>query len=145
VHSLLNNGLGTNGTRGLELSCMSPLRDDNIGCGAGVFSFLHTNKAIKSLVIDMHLDATNSCLSTFRVAITAMLEDNTSLEGFPSEKAGKAMRSRSCSSRKTTGKSSRYQPGERGRRCRRHPATERSRTSVSTVQRRILVSTVVEV
>jgi hypothetical protein len=89
----IKRGLGTNETlESLEL-LGAPLCDDNVELSCRAFSFLRTNKAIKSLVVDMHMqpDATNSCLSTFRVAITAMLEDNTSLEKLSIRKGWKSM------------------------------------------------------
>jgi hypothetical protein len=44
------------------------------------FSFLSTNKALKSLVVDLQRCVTESCLSAFRINIAAMLQENASLE-----------------------------------------------------------------
>jgi hypothetical protein len=43
-------------------------------------SFLRTNKALKSLGVEMQPGVGESCLSAFRINIVAMLQENTSLE-----------------------------------------------------------------
>jgi hypothetical protein len=57
------------------------LFDDNAALWSRAFSFLRTNKALKSLVINLvQCCVTKVCLSTFRLDIVTMLQDNTSLE-----------------------------------------------------------------
>jgi hypothetical protein len=76
----IQDGLGINETlESLELRCV-PLCDDNADLWCRAFSFLRTNKAVKSLVVDMQNGFTESCLSAFRIDIVTMLQENTSLE-----------------------------------------------------------------
>jgi hypothetical protein len=75
----IQNGLGTNATlEHLKLHDVC-LRDDNFDLSCKALSFLLTNKALKSLEVDVRC-ATESCLSAFRIDIAAMLQENTSLE-----------------------------------------------------------------
>jgi hypothetical protein len=74
------DGLGINETlESLELKCV-PLCDDNSDLWYRALSFLHTNNALKSLVVTLDDDVTESCLSAFRIDIATMLQDNASLE-----------------------------------------------------------------
>jgi hypothetical protein len=76
----MQNGIGVNETlESLELG-NAPLLDDNADLWRRGFSFLRTNKALKSLVVDMNIGVMESCLYAFRIDIVAMLQDNTSLE-----------------------------------------------------------------
>jgi hypothetical protein len=65
----------------LELNSV-PLCDANADLWCRPFSFLCTNKALKSLVVEMQRGVTSeSCLSALRIDIVAMLQDsNISLE-----------------------------------------------------------------
>jgi hypothetical protein len=75
----MKDGLGINETlESLELERV-PLTDDNADLWCRAFSFLRTNKALKSLVVEMH-HVTESCLSAFCIDIVAMLQENTALE-----------------------------------------------------------------
>jgi hypothetical protein len=75
----MQNGLGMNATlESLELK-RAPLYDDNADLWCRAFSFLRTNKALKSLTVDM-LYSPVTCHSAFRIDIAAMLQDNASLE-----------------------------------------------------------------
>jgi hypothetical protein len=76
----MQNGLGMNKTiESLELNRVT-LCDDNAELWCKALSFLRTNKALKSLVVDVHHSVTESCLSAFRFDIATMLEENASLE-----------------------------------------------------------------
>jgi hypothetical protein len=80
LSTAIKNGLGMNETlENLELKHFY-LSDDSFDSWCRAFSFLHTNKALKSLVIDVHDGVTESCLSAFRTEIVAMLQDNVTLE-----------------------------------------------------------------
>jgi hypothetical protein len=88
VCAAIHSGLGTNETlEKLELMFV-PLCDENVELWCSAFSFLSANEAIKSLVVDIHLDATctQSCLSTFCIDIVARLQMNTSLESLSIKK-----------------------------------------------------------
>jgi hypothetical protein len=78
----MQNGLGVNETlERLELNYVH-LTDDNSDLWCRALSFLCTNKALKSLIVNANADpngVTKSCLSAFCVDIVAMLEENTSL------------------------------------------------------------------
>jgi hypothetical protein len=77
----MQNGLGMNETLvSLELNDVF-LCDDNAELWCKALSFLRTNKALKSLVLNVHDDVTEACLSAFRSDIAAMLQENTSLKG----------------------------------------------------------------
>jgi hypothetical protein len=84
----MQNGIGANTT--LERLALRgvPLRDDNVNFWCRSFSFLRTNKALKSLVIHVHHDATESCLSAFCINIMSMLQENASLESLTVQKHG---------------------------------------------------------
>jgi hypothetical protein len=56
------------------------LRDDNSTLWCRALSFLRTNKALKSLQVNVQRGVAEPCLSTFRIDIAAMLQENTSLE-----------------------------------------------------------------
>jgi hypothetical protein len=82
----MQNGLGTNATlEHLEFKRVVLCDDSNLWCRA--FSFVHTNKAIKSLAVHVsnithagYVSHSASCISDFRIDIAAMLQENTSLE-----------------------------------------------------------------
>jgi hypothetical protein len=81
LSTAMTDGLGMNET--LEKLVMYvPLYDDTSTLWYGGFSFLRTNKALKSLVIILERDVTESCASAFCIDILAMLQDNVSLESF---------------------------------------------------------------
>jgi hypothetical protein len=76
----IKNGLGTNETLdSLELSGVH-VTDDNAESWWTAFSFLRTNKTLKSLMAILDGGETESCPSAFRINIAVMLEDNASLE-----------------------------------------------------------------
>jgi hypothetical protein len=76
----MTDGLGLNETlESLELNCVD-LTDDNAALWCSAFSFLRTNKALKSLKVHVQRCVTDSCISAFRIDIVAMLEENVSLE-----------------------------------------------------------------
>jgi hypothetical protein len=76
----LKDGLGTNETlESLEVNNFR-LCDDNADLWSRAFSFLLTNKALKSLVVDVQYSVTETCLSAFYIDIATMLQENTSLE-----------------------------------------------------------------
>jgi hypothetical protein len=56
------------------------LNDDNAALWCEAFSFLHTNKTLKTLVVHVDSSTMESCVSAFRLDIAAMLQDNASLE-----------------------------------------------------------------
>jgi hypothetical protein len=56
------------------------LCDDNADVWRSALSFLHTNKALKSLKVNVQQGIAESCLATFRIDIAAMLQENASLE-----------------------------------------------------------------
>jgi hypothetical protein len=75
----MQNGLAMNETlESLDLNGFR-LRNSNAHLGSRAFSFLRTNKVLKSLVVGTH-GVTDSCLSALQIDITAMLQENTSLE-----------------------------------------------------------------
>jgi hypothetical protein len=76
----MQNGLGMNETlESLELNDVR-LCDDNADLWCRALSFLRTNKALKSLSVDVDHGVMESCLFAFRIDIVAMLQENTSLE-----------------------------------------------------------------
>jgi hypothetical protein len=82
----MQNGLGTNATlEHLEFKKVGLCNDSKLWCRA--FSFLRTNKAIKSLVVHvsntaMAADVSHitSCVSAIHADIAAMLQENSSLQ-----------------------------------------------------------------
>jgi hypothetical protein len=76
----IKDGLEMNETLESLVLEYAPLRGDNADLWCRAFSFLHTNKALKSLEFVMPNDCMESCLSAFCIDIVAMLQDNTSLE-----------------------------------------------------------------
>jgi hypothetical protein len=80
LSTAIQNGLEKNATlESLELK-QAPLSDDNSDSWCRTFSFLRTNKALKSLVVEFQPNVAESCLSAFRTEIMAMLQDNVTLE-----------------------------------------------------------------
>jgi hypothetical protein len=76
----IQNGLGMNETLESLKFEQSRICDDNADLWCRAFSFLRTNKAIKSLIIELR-DATKSCVvAALCRHIAAMLQDNASLE-----------------------------------------------------------------
>jgi hypothetical protein len=76
----IKNGLEMNETlESLELSRVH-LTDDNSALWCRALFFLRTNKALKSLIITLPRDVTGPYLSSFRIDIATMLQENTSLE-----------------------------------------------------------------
>jgi hypothetical protein len=76
----MSGGLRLNETlESLELRHAS-MSDDTAPLWCRALSFLRTNTALKSLEVVVRQSASDSCLSTFRVDIAAMLQDNASLE-----------------------------------------------------------------
>jgi hypothetical protein len=76
----IKDGLGENETlESLELANIV-VNDDNIALWCRAFSFLRTNKALKSLMLSVNFDTTKLCLSVFRIDIVTMLQENASLE-----------------------------------------------------------------
>jgi hypothetical protein len=74
LSAAMKDGLGTNSTlESLHLSFY------NTALWCGALSFLRTNKALKSLSLGLD-DQTPSSLSSLRMEIAAMLEENVSLE-----------------------------------------------------------------
>jgi hypothetical protein len=82
----MTDGLGLNETlESLELEDID-LCDDNAALWCRAFSFLRTNKSLKSLIIvTLEQDVTESCLSAFRLDIATMLQENASLESLTVE------------------------------------------------------------
>jgi hypothetical protein len=80
LSTAIKNGLELNKTlESLELKHVY-LPDDKAALWCEAFSFLRSNKALKSLVVDVQDGVTESCLSAFRTDIVAMLQDNVTLE-----------------------------------------------------------------
>jgi hypothetical protein len=82
----IKNGLGMNEKlQSLEIEFHTTLQD-NADSWCSAFSFLRANKALKSLVVYVHRDATVNDLNVFRMdTIVAMLEENASLESLSIE------------------------------------------------------------
>jgi hypothetical protein len=76
----MQNGLGMNQTLERLYFKLVYLTDDNLALWCRAFSVLLTNKALKSLAVEVKDGATESTHSTFCLGIVAMLEDNASLE-----------------------------------------------------------------
>jgi hypothetical protein len=80
LSTTMKDGLGMNTTlESLEVAFKS-LCDDNADLWCTAFSFLRTNKALKSLIVHLKAGATDSCVSTLRSDFACMLQENTSLE-----------------------------------------------------------------
>jgi hypothetical protein len=78
LYEAMKDGLGTNSTlESLHLNFFELHYNTALWCGA--FSFLRTNKALKSLSLGLD-DETPSSLSSLRMEIAAMLKENVSLE-----------------------------------------------------------------
>jgi hypothetical protein len=76
----MTDGLGKNVTlESLEFNSIH-LTGKNSDLWCKAFSFLRTNNALKSLIISMQHGVTESCLSSFRIDVVAMLQENRSLE-----------------------------------------------------------------
>jgi hypothetical protein len=76
----MTDGFGLNETlENLELT-NAILCDDRAALWCRALSFLCTNKALKSLVVNVQHGVTDSSLSAFRIDIAAMLQDSASLE-----------------------------------------------------------------
>jgi hypothetical protein len=76
----MKDGLELNETlENLELINIH-LTDGNADLWCRAFSFLHTNKALKSLKVNVQQGIAKACLATFRIDIAAMLQENASLE-----------------------------------------------------------------
>jgi hypothetical protein len=56
------------------------LTNDNADSWCRALSFLHTNKGLKSLKVNVQQGIAESCLATFRIDIAAMLQENATLE-----------------------------------------------------------------
>jgi hypothetical protein len=82
----VQNGLGTNTT--LEHLELEPARrwDDTADLCCRTFSFLRTNKALKSLVVHVRQHVSESCLYAFCIGIVSMLQENASLESLSIQK-----------------------------------------------------------
>jgi hypothetical protein len=76
----MKDGLGMNTT--LENLESSPVRltNDNYDLWCGALSFLRTNKVLKSLMVTLDDNVTESLAAAFRTDIAAMLHENASLE-----------------------------------------------------------------
>jgi hypothetical protein len=80
LSTAMKDGLGMNETlEWLEIHDV-PLCDDSSALWYRALSFLRTNKALKSLIINLEQDVTESCASAFCIDILALLQDNVSLE-----------------------------------------------------------------
>jgi hypothetical protein len=76
----MKDGLELNETlENLELINIH-LTDDNADFWCRALSFLHTNKGIKSLKVNVQQGIVESCLATFRIDVAAMLQESASLE-----------------------------------------------------------------
>jgi hypothetical protein len=76
----MKDGLELNETlESLELINIH-LTDDNADLWCSALSFLHTNKTLKSLKVNVQQGIAESCFATFRIDIAAMLQENASLE-----------------------------------------------------------------
>jgi hypothetical protein len=74
-------GLAMNETlESLEFINFPLLDDESAALGCRAFSFLRTNKTLKSLLVRVYATATESSRSTLRSGIVAMLQENASLE-----------------------------------------------------------------
>jgi hypothetical protein len=76
----MKDGLELNETlENLELINIH-LTDDNADFWCRALSFLHTNKSLKSLKVNVQQGIAESCLATFCIDVAAMLQENASLE-----------------------------------------------------------------
>jgi hypothetical protein len=83
----MQDGLGMNETlESLELTDCLCGESADMWCRA--LSFLRTNKALKSLRVTFHMDATESCVSTLRSHIADVLQENASLESLSIRRSG---------------------------------------------------------
>jgi hypothetical protein len=77
----MQNGFGRNGTlEHLKLSGVRMCDDIPAALWCGAFSFLRTNKALKSLTVHVNNNVRESCVSTLRGDIACMVQENASLE-----------------------------------------------------------------
>jgi hypothetical protein len=80
VCTAIRYGLGMNTTiESLELNRVE-LNDNKSDLWCSALSFLRTNKALKSLVVNLKMDATESRIAAFRTDVVAMLQENVSLQ-----------------------------------------------------------------
>jgi hypothetical protein len=80
LSTAMKDGLGMNETlEFLELDRVH-LADDPADLWCRAFSFLRTNKVLKTLIIVLDQDVTTFSVSAFRIDIAVMLQENTSLE-----------------------------------------------------------------
>jgi hypothetical protein len=80
LSTAMKDGLGMNKTlENLALNRIH-MNDDNADLWWKALSFLRTHKGLKSLVLSVQDDDTESCLSALCIGIAAMLQDNKSLE-----------------------------------------------------------------
>ena len=80
LSTAIKNGLEMNETlESLGLKHVY-LSDNTLDSWCRAFSFLRTNKSLKSLVVELQDCVTELCLSVFRTEIVAMLQDNVTLE-----------------------------------------------------------------
>jgi hypothetical protein len=86
----INDGLVMNETlESLELNRVH-LTDDNSALWCRAFSFLHINKTLKSLLVDVYNgDRESKNVSAFRIDMAASLQENTSLESLTFRECGK--------------------------------------------------------
>jgi hypothetical protein len=93
LSTAMKDGLGMNASlESLELELVH-LTDANSDVWHRTFSFLRTNKALKSLMITLDQDVMESCLSAFRIDIAVMLQENTSLESLTIRKSSGSLES----------------------------------------------------
>jgi hypothetical protein len=76
----MKDGLGMNETLEILELYRVPLCDESADLCCRAFSFLRTNKTLKSLVLTLEDGAKESCLARFRIDTTCMLQENASLE-----------------------------------------------------------------
>jgi hypothetical protein len=75
----MKDGLGMNTTlESLKLNEVHPT-DENFDLWCRAFSFLYTNKTLKSLFINLSMAVSESRVAAFRSDVVAMLQENTSL------------------------------------------------------------------
>jgi hypothetical protein len=91
LYTAMQDGLGMNETlESLELNIR--LNDDTAALWCRAFSFLRTNKALKSLKVDLDNDVTNSCVTALCRHIAVMLQENASLESLSIRRSGNIIR-----------------------------------------------------
>jgi DNA-directed RNA polymerase subunit L len=76
----IKNGLETIETLESVEFDSAHVTDDNVAMWCRAVSSLHTDKALKSLVVEVSLFAPKSCLPAFCIDTVAMLQENASLE-----------------------------------------------------------------